>query len=139
MMRLLLITTAMMRVLLITTAISFAVGVFPAFAQVGGGCETWCRANYCSVGGVSGRNAVDLVNRLRARAGGGAVHSIKTGCEQMQQTTSYSITSSARARKDSGILSPRASAVVRLTANSNLVGCSTGRSPGFAPRKILST
>jgi hypothetical protein len=55
----------MMRVLLITTAISFAVGVFPAFAQVGGGCETWCRANYCSVGGVSGRSA-NCMNRCVA-------------------------------------------------------------------------
>ena len=26
-----------------------------------------------------------------------------------------------------------------LTTNSNLVGCSTGRSPGFAPLRILST
>ncbi len=40
---------------------------------------------------------------------------------------------------DSGIFSPRALAVVRLTTRSNLVGCSTGMSPGFAPRRILST
>ena len=51
----------------------------------------------------------------------------------------YSITSSARARNDSGIVSPIALAVVRLMTTSNLVGCSTGISPGFAPRKILST
>jgi hypothetical protein len=30
-------------------------------------------------------------------------------------------------------------AVVRLMMRSNLVGCSTGMSPGFAPRRILST
>src|SRR5262249_52797439 len=30
-------------------------------------------------------------------------------------------------------------AVVRFTTRSNLVGCSTGRSAGFAPRKILSS
>ena len=51
----------------------------------------------------------------------------------------YSITSSARARISSGTFSPSAFATVTLTAMSNFVGCSTGRSPGFAPRRILST
>src|SRR5262245_39602545 len=30
-------------------------------------------------------------------------------------------------------------AVLRLITSSNVVGCSTGRSPGFAPLRILST
>src|SRR4051812_7491507 len=51
----------------------------------------------------------------------------------------HSITSSARSKNDSGIASPSAFAVVRLRTRSNLVGCSTGSSPGLAPRKILST
>src|SRR5262249_8956221 len=51
----------------------------------------------------------------------------------------HSITSSARASSVEGISRPRAFAVVRFMMKSNLVGCSTGRSPGFAPRKILST
>src|SRR5262245_16504460 len=51
----------------------------------------------------------------------------------------YSITSSARARKDSGIARLMALAAGRLMINSNLVGCSIGRSAGFAPLKILST
>ena len=34
---------------------------------------------------------------------------------------------------------PSALAVIRLTTRSNLAGCSTGRSEGFVPRKILST
>src|SRR2546423_667937 len=51
----------------------------------------------------------------------------------------HSITSSARSRNDSGIVSLSALAVVRLRARSNFLGCSTGRSPGFAPRRILST
>src|SRR5262245_6761016 len=50
----------------------------------------------------------------------------------------YWMISSALTRKDCGIVSPRALAVFRLITNSNLVGCSTGRSPGFAPRRILS-
>ena len=47
--------------------------------------------------------------------------------------TAYSITSSARARNDAGIFCPIALAVVRLTTSSNLVGCSTGISPGLTP------
>jgi hypothetical protein len=51
----------------------------------------------------------------------------------------YSITSSAVASSDVGTLTPSALAVLRLMASSNLVGCSTGRSLGFAPLRILST
>src|SRR5436305_2901495 len=51
----------------------------------------------------------------------------------------YSITSSARARMVWGTTKPRSFAVLRLMTNSNLVGCSTGRSAGFAPFRILST
>jgi hypothetical protein len=52
---------------------------------------------------------------------------------------SYSITSSARASSVGGTSRPRALAVERLMANSNLVGSSTGMSDGFAPWRILST
>ena len=38
-----------------------------------------------------------------------------------------------------GSVMPSAFAVLRLITNSNLVGCSTGRSPGLVPFKILST
>src|ERR1700745_142608 len=48
----------------------------------------------------------------------------------------HSITSSARSRNDSGIVRPSALAVVRLMTRSNLVACSTGISPGFAPARI---
>jgi hypothetical protein len=54
-------------------------------------------------------------------------------------TLVQSIISSARTRNDSGIVKPSALAVTRLMTSSNLVGCSTGRSPGFVPRRILST
>src|SRR5215813_11649241 len=50
----------------------------------------------------------------------------------------HSITLSARSRNDSGVVSPSALAVVRLMTRSNLVGCSIGMSPAFAPRRILS-
>ena len=51
----------------------------------------------------------------------------------------YCMASSARNRTDRGIVRPRALAVLRLITSSNLEGCSTGRSPGLAPFKILST
>src|SRR3989442_9265804 len=49
------------------------------------------------------------------------------------------ITSSARKSSDCGIVSPSALAVLSLMTSSNFVGCSNGRSPGFAPFRILST
>jgi hypothetical protein len=49
------------------------------------------------------------------------------------------MTWSARSSSDWGIVRPSALAVLRLITNSNLVGCSTGRSVGFAPLMILST
>ena len=50
----------------------------------------------------------------------------------------HSITSSARASSVGGTSRPSAFAVLRLITRSNLVGCSTGISAGFAPRRILS-
>src|SRR3974377_494372 len=53
--------------------------------------------------------------------------------EQVQQTEqAYSITSSARSKKDSETFSLRALAVVISITSSNFVGCSTGRSAGLA-------
>src|SRR5262249_10887050 len=49
----------------------------------------------------------------------------------------HSITSSARAISIGGTSRPSVLAVLRLITNSNLVGCTTGKSPGFAPLRIL--
>jgi hypothetical protein len=49
------------------------------------------------------------------------------------------MTSSARDNTDCGIVNPSALAVLRLITSSNLVGCSTGRSPGLAPFRIRCT
>src|SRR5262249_54127000 len=51
----------------------------------------------------------------------------------------HSITPPARCSKNHGTSSPSAFAVFRLMTSSNLVGCSTGRSAGLAPLRILST
>jgi hypothetical protein len=49
------------------------------------------------------------------------------------------ITWSARISNVCGIVSPSALAVLRLITSSNFIGCSTGRSAGLAPLRILST
>ena len=46
---------------------------------------------------------------------------------------------SARTSTFGGIVRPICFAVFRLMMNSNFVGCSTGKSAGFAPLRILST
>src|SRR5262249_58428113 len=48
----------------------------------------------------------------------------------------HSITSSERACNVAGISKPSAFAVLRLITSSNVVGCSTGRSAGFAPLRM---
>ncbi len=45
----------------------------------------------------------------------------------------YSITSAARASSVAGTVMPSAPAVLRFMIRSKRVGCSTGKSPGFAP------
>src|SRR5262249_13288035 len=50
----------------------------------------------------------------------------------------HSITSSASESRLSEILMPSALAVLRLITVSNLVGCRTGRSAGFAPLRIFA-
>ena len=55
------------------------------------------------------------------------------------RTNTHSITSSAIEVIKGGIVKPSALAVFPLIKNSNLVGCSTGKSDGLAPFKILAT
>src|SRR5262249_51966815 len=53
--------------------------------------------------------------------------------------TPYRITLSALAKTFGGIVRPICLAAFRLMTNSNCFGCSTGRSAGLAPLRILST
>ena len=69
----------------------------------------------------------------------GRLKSARSRLMQCSKKHFYSITSSARASSVGGMSRPRPFAVLRLITNSNLVGCSTGRSAGLAPRRILST
>src|SRR5262249_24940835 len=59
--------------------------------------------------------------------------------ERDERAAPHSITLSVRASSVGETSRPSALAVIRLMTRSNLVGCSTGISPGFAPRRILST
>src|SRR5262249_8321938 len=83
-------------------------------------------------------NRGDLRRRLRLDGKRCGEETTGHGTEECS-TLHYSITWSARASSDGGIVRPRALAVLRLITSSNLVGCSTGRSAGFAPLRILST
>src|SRR5262249_5585554 len=62
----------------------------------------------------------------------------REGCQSIDEVC-HLITLSARYSTDCGIVRLSAFAVLRLMTNSNVVGCSTGRSAGLAPLRILST
>ncbi len=114
-----------------------------AVAEVG---EVKTRLWLAYLGGVRSRSSATrsaCTRRWRQSAGAGrpACHrrgpiSIPEGASSIR---SYSITSLARSKNNSGMVNPSAFAVVLLTTRSNLSGCSTGMSAGFAPRRILST
>ena len=71
-------------------------------------------------------------DRQRAgRDGALSFRAVMIGC--------YSITSSASASSVGGMARPIARAVLRLMIRSNLVGCNTGRSAGFAPLRMRPT
>ena len=72
------------------------------------------------------------VNRP-GRSTGGSLRSIQ------EEGQPQSITRSAWSSSAAGIVKRRSAAVLRLITISTRVGCSMGRSPGFAPLKILST
>src|SRR6266542_540076 len=58
---------------------------------------------------------------------------------QLTTNDFHLITLSALARTFGGIVRPICLAALRLMISSNFFGCSTGRSAGLAPFKILST
>ena len=59
--------------------------------------------------------------------------------ERDELASPHSITSSARANRVSGTVSPSAFAVLRLMTSSYFVGACTGRSAGFSPLRMRST
>src|SRR5262249_51748517 len=71
------------------------------------------------------------VRRHAARSSGGAGVGVPVG--------HHSITSSARARSEGGIVRPSLAAVFRLIGSGNLVGNSTGTCAACAPLRRRST
>src|SRR5262245_24972679 len=69
----------------------------------------------------------------------GATRDVRFGPIADSALHQLSINSSARSSTVGGIVRPSALAVFRLIMSSNLVGCSTGISPGFEPLKIILT
>src|SRR5262249_29725242 len=101
-------------------------------------CEVGLTIRTVRSGIHKGANAPHALGLLRAR------RERPRNCYAAEQRhelapVTHSITSSARPSSVGGMVRPIALAVVKLMASSNLVGCSTEISPGFAPRKILST
>lgn len=82
--------------------------------------------------------ALGIADGIELRTGAAAVGGA-AGLLGYGRSLRYWITSSARASTAGGIVRPSALAVLRLITNSNFVGCSMGRSAGFAPLRILST
>src|SRR5205823_6485912 len=85
---------------------------------------------------TKGDSRKHLFYRLRAPL---RFYTAKTQTGLGSRRPSYSITSSARASSDAGRVKPNALAFCSLMNSSNLVGCSTGSSVGFASFRILST
>src|SRR5215831_7736893 len=87
-------------------------------------------------GTCSDRDEANNWNRLPARHN----RPHRRAAEQRDELAPlHSITSSARASSVGGISRLSALAVLRLMTSSNLIGCWTGSSAGFAPLRILPT
>ena len=92
--------------------------------------------------GRAARQLPDLSTIIRVRSSltdGSRLRGALPTAELMHRSKQhhYSITSSAWASSVGGTVRPSVLAVLRLTMKSNLVGCSTGKSAGLAPLRIL--
>src|SRR5262249_59128188 len=82
--------------------------------------------------GVAPRvDEVQLACTVADQYGGEGGAEAATGVEFLW--SAHSMSGSACSSTEDGIVRPRALAVLRLITSANLVGCSTGRSAGFAP------
>ena len=90
-------------------------------------CRDPCRGPTCGRPFSNGRTPLDSAQRRRRSA------PIIANC------LLHRITVFARASTLGGMVNPICFAAFRLMTNSNFVGCSTGRSAGLAPLRILST
>src|SRR5262245_8797812 len=106
-------------------------------------CRLFRNASICGVfflGRATAKkpDAVQLPGLLRLGGKGRDNHASSERTDE-GSPVHHSITWSARPSTDGGMVRPSAFAVLRLMTRSYLVGCSTGRSAGLAPLRILST
>src|SRR5262249_34819018 len=110
----------------------------------------WPLAQAVNLGAVANPHAlqcfVDLAQRKRSQGQTSLQWELKPtvppsqcGRQCLPGSPAQRITSFAWKRSVGGMVRPRVWAVLRLMTNSNCVSCSTGRSAGLAPRRILST
>jgi hypothetical protein len=97
-----------------------------------------CYGSFSDFGARSCEVRFASMNGHRQAASAGLKSAI-SGLMHRSKQHLYSITSSARASSVGGTSIPSALAVFILMINSKWVGCSTGRSAGWAPFRILST
>src|SRR5262249_44780212 len=88
--------------------------------------------------GMENADAMKLISLL-LRARRERPRSSRAAEQRDELAPLHSITSSATSSRSRGISRLSDRAVLRLMTSSYLVGCSTGRSAGFAPFKILPT
>src|SRR5262245_46898498 len=89
--------------------------------------------------GRPGAHEAHYWHRLLLRARRERPCSGRAAEQRDERAALHSITSSARASSVGGTSIPSALAVFILMTSSKMVGCSTGRSAGRAPFRILST
>src|SRR5262249_51512522 len=96
-------------------------------------------------GGADERDDVPAVHPVHSRASGNPGTTVRSsgsplsrGRADFRIAPHHSITSSAATSRPGGTVSPSAFAVLRLSTVSYLVGACTGRSAGFAPRRMRS-
>src|SRR5205807_9068758 len=92
-------------------------------------------------GAEQGRELINEPCGVRFRADTGLSSAVEEGriSAKLGHWPDYSITPSARTKNVSETARPSILAVLRLTMSSKFVGCSIGRSAGFAPLRMRST
>jgi len=80
-----------------------------------------------------------VVNLRHSRRGFLSKSLVSGGLSAIANSKRYLMPLSARTSTFGGIVRPICLAAFKLMTNSNFIGCSTGRSAGLAPFRILST
>lgn len=81
---------------------------------------------------------ISLTDRSLFAGGFWTTRNLAPRCRKGGHPPHHSITSSARARREGGMVRPRALAVFRWIISSSFEDSITGRSDGFSPLRILA-